>query len=356
MNIKNSALKIKDLVVEYMDTVLNTRIKKIVARSAAAFCCGVLITCAGIAVENTLHQPDGVGGLETQGVPEFTEDMLDNSGSSAEGAGAGSAEADDDLDSASAVLDDAASVDRELCYQTYRVKQGDMIGIIADKYGVTQDTIISMNSIRQSRLLQIGQYLRIPSMPGILYTVRVKGETPVSIAEKYEVSAEKCAKVNDLKKDVKLAAGYTLFVPDAQLDWVTRQEINGDLFLKPLHSRYWLSSYYGWRNSPFSGKRSFHSGIDMASPWGTSVYAALGGKVSATGYNATYGNYIIVSHHSGYRTLYGHLSAILVVRGQYVDTNTRIGKVGNTGLSTGPHLHFTVFKSGKTVNPLGLIK
>ena len=169
-----------------------------------------------------------------------------------------------------------------------------------------------------------------------------------------EISAEKCADVNNLLISASLPAGTTLFLPDAELDWVTRQEINGDLFQRPLKGWYYFSSYYGWRNSPFTGARSFHSGIDMAAAKGTSVYAALDGTVVEVGYNNTYGNYIIIQHHSGYRTLYGHLDSTLVKRGQYVYTTTKIGKVGNTGLSTGPHLHFTVYKNGYTVDPRNL--
>jgi murein DD-endopeptidase MepM/ murein hydrolase activator NlpD len=343
--IKRTVKRILSLLADAKDYYyvhVNTRAKRIAVRTTAAFCGGAVICCIIVTVSGRMNTETGVGGLETTGVPEFSENMLGSSGS--------------ELDAAASVLSRDAGKDSTLYYQTYRVKQGDMIGIIADAYGVTQDTIISVNGIRQSRLLQVGQYLKIPSMPGILYTVKNDGETPESIAEKYEVSADKCAKVNSLKKDASLDSGTTLFVPDAQFDWVTRQEINGDLFIRPVRSRYWLSSYYGWRESPFTGQRSFHTGIDMACPMGTSVYAALAGQVSSIGFNATYGNYIIVSHHSGYKTLYGHLSAILVVTGQNVDTSTRIGKVGNTGLSTGPHLHFTVFKSGKTVNPLGLLK
>ncbi|MBQ9238062.1 MAG: M23 family metallopeptidase [Treponema sp.] len=246
--------------------------------------------------------------------------------------------------------------DMFLTYQTYRVKAGDMIGIIADTYGITQDTIISVNGIRQSRLLQIGQYLKIPSHPGVLYTARKNNEPLSAIAKKYEVSLERCAAVNGLTPDAQLAEGTTIFVPDAQLDWATLQEINGDLFVKPLHARWWLSSHYGWRKSPFSGARTFHSGVDMAAAHGTAVYAALSGRVTFTGFNATYGNYIVIAHHSGYSTLYGHLSAITCSKGQYVDTKTLIGRVGNTGLSTGPHLHFTVMKNGKTVNPVVLWK
>ena len=344
--------------------IFRTRVRRIIITSLAAFAVGTGVTSLSLIAVDKFSVKNGVGGLETAGVPEFKESDLDRaeplssagelSGISADFVSDAGA---DNLDSAAAVYSqDSSSEELELCYYTYRVKKGDMIGFIADSFNITQDTIISVNNIHQSRLLQIGQYLKIPSMPGIIYTVRKDGETAESIAEKYEVSAEKCARVNSVAVSAKLPAGAAVFVPDAQLDWVTRQEINGDLFHKPIRARYWLSSYYGWRSSPFNGKRSYHSGVDMACPTGTSVYAALGGTVTSAGFNNVYGNYIIITHHSGYKTLYGHLSAILVTRGQYVDTNTRIGRVGSTGVSTGPHLHFTVYKFGKTVNPLGLWK
>ncbi|MBQ6780657.1 MAG: M23 family metallopeptidase [Treponema sp.] len=274
-----------------------------------------------------------MGGLETPGLPVVTEEVIDGL----------------------AVTEEAPYTEHlDLSYAAYRVKPGDMIGIIAQENGITEDTIISVNNIRSSRLLQIGTYLKIPSMTGILYTVRKNGETVESIAQKYKIDADKCAEVNNLALSDKLNAGTTLFVPDAQMDWVTRQEINGDLFKKPIHARWYLTSRWGWRASPFTGARSYHSGVDMACPQGTNIYAAMDGKVTSTGYNPTYGNYVIVSHHSGYQTLYGHMSAILTVKGKYVTANSVIGKVGSTGLSTGPHLHFTVYKNGKTVNPQNL--
>ena len=141
-------------------------------------------------------------------------------------------------------------------------------------------------------------------------------------------------------------------MPDAKLDKITLQEINGDLFKSPLRGGYWISSRYGWRNNPFSGKRTFHNGVDMACPTGTPIYAAMNGTVIAAGYNATYGNYVTLSHHSGYQTLYAHMSKILVSNGQQVSTSTRIGLVGSTGQSTGPHLHFTVFKNKSSTNPM----
>ena len=242
-----------------------------------------------------------------------------------------------------------------LTYFAYRVKKGDMVGTIAEKFGVTQDTIISVNNIRQSRLIQIGQYLKIPSIPGILYTVKKDGEDINDIAERFEIAPEECAKVNNL--DLQLAslkAGDQLFLPNAELDWVTRQEINGDLFKRPLKGGYYFSSYYGWRASPFTGKRTFHGGINMAARKGTAVYPALDGTVLETGYNSTYGNYIYIKHHSGYKTLYAHLSAINTKKGRFVYTNTVIGEVGSAGLSTGPHLHFSIYKNNVSINPMNL--
>ena len=301
------------------------------ATIATGACCLVLLTAVIITRSRSVE--DGVGGFETPGIPIVNETSLNGLSASA-------------TDS---------TENYELSYTAYRVRAGDMIGVIAENTGLTSDTIISVNSVRSSRNLQIGTYLRIPSMPGILYTVRNDGEILGKIAEKYKIDLEKCVKVNNITEDAELKAGTTLFLPDAQLDWVTRQEINGDLFHRPIHSRYYLSSYFGWRASPFTGSRSYHSGIDLACPKGTPIYSALDGKVTATGFNNTYGNYVIVTHHSGYKTLYGHMSEIIAVKGQWVTTNTKIGKVGSTGLSTGPHLHFTVFKNGKQVNPMNLL-
>lgn len=244
----------------------------------------------------------------------------------------------------------------DLYYYSYRIKKGDMIGVIAENEGITQDTLISVNHIRSSRLLQIGQYIKIPSMPGILYTTRNAGETPETIAEKYNIDEKKVAYVNKISLGESLAEGTSLFLPDAQLDWVTRQEINGDLFIKPIHTRWYLTSHFGWRSSPFTGTRTYHSGTDMACATGTNVYSALDGVVKETGYSTVYGNYVIVGHHSGYKTLYGHLSKITTSKGKSVTTSTKIGEVGNTGMSTGPHLHFTVFKNGKAVNGESLWK
>lgn len=241
----------------------------------------------------------------------------------------------------------------DLYYTAYTVQKGDIITKIANDHGVSQDAIISLNKLKNTRSIQIGMILKIPSINGILYTAK-KGDTPESIADKYSVSLEKVALVNNITDNV-IKAGSVLFLPDAKLDRVTIQEINGDLFLRPLHDGYYISSRYGWRDNPFYGSRTFHNGMDMATYRGAPIYAALDGVVVETGYDVTYGNYVIISHHSGYQTLYGHMNTILAHEGQHVTTSTRIGLVGNTGQSTGPHLHFTVYKNHATLNPATLL-
>jgi murein DD-endopeptidase MepM/ murein hydrolase activator NlpD len=241
---------------------------------------------------------------------------------------------------------------RTLLYSSYTVQKGDIIGDIAEKFGLNQDTLISSNNIKNTRLIQIGQVLRIPNQDGIRYTVK-NGDTLSAIAEKYQTGAEALQTANQLFSE-DIHPGTALFIPGARLDWVNLQEINGDLFIWPIPG--YITSPYGYRRSPFTGARQFHSGLDIGSPMGTPIRAAMSGRVSAAGWDSSFGNYVVISHHSGYRTLYAHMSVIRIKSGAYVGTGQRIGDVGSTGLSTGPHLHFTVYKNGVTVNPRALMK
>jgi len=244
---------------------------------------------------------------------------------------------------------------RTLLYSVYTVAKGDMIGGLAENFGLNQDTLISINNIKNTRLLQIGQVLRIPNQDGIMYTVK-KSDTLETIAAKYKSNASDIKIANELFSDEALP-GTALFIPGAQLDWMERQEINGDLFMWPVSGGY-ITSPYGYRVYPFDddGGRQFHTGLDIGSPMGTPVRAAMAGRVSSAGWNDVLGNHVVISHHAGYRTLYGHLSVIRVKSGAYVGTGERIGDVGSTGRSTGPHVHFTVYKNGVTVNPRSLLK
>lgn len=114
-----------------------------------------------------------------------------------------------------------------------------------------------------------------------------------------------------------------------------------------------ISSHYGIRLDPFYKVNKFHQGIDFSAPIGTEVFATGDGKVVKVEKSFYgYGNTIIIDHGFGYRTVYAHLSAFNVKRGQEVKRGQLIGKVGNTGKSTSPHLHYEVHKNNRTVNPI----
>jgi len=242
--------------------------------------------------------------------------------------------------------------DQGLFYVVYRVVKGDTISEIATRYGITTDSIVTFNNITNARTLSIGKYLKIPTLNGILYSTK-KGETAMSLAASYEISADRIKELNGIG-DEPLEGGRNLFLPDARLSSWALREISGDLFKWPLHG--WITSWYGWRKDPFSGDRSFHTGIDIGANRGVAVRAAMEGVVSATGYSTVSGNYVVIRHHSGYTSMYGHLDRIDIKQGRSVSQGTMIGTVGSTGYSTGPHLHFTISKYGRTMNPMTVLR
>jgi murein DD-endopeptidase MepM/ murein hydrolase activator NlpD len=249
-----------------------------------------------------------------------------------------------------AIVSDGAPegrVDRGLCFTAYKVRKGETLSGIAEDFNVSLDTVVSFNGIKSARTLQPGRILKIPSMSGILYTAKA-GDRVAAVAAANGISGERVIEANGLLSEA-LEAGRSLFLPDAKLASFTLREISGDLFGWP--ARGWISSWYGWRGDPFSGKRVFHNGIDIGVDSGTPVRAGMDGRVAETGYNSSFGNYIVLSHHAGWMSLYGHLQSVSVKAGQGVAAGQRIAYSGNTGYSTGPHLHFSVFKSGRTVNP-----
>ena len=259
----------------------------------------------------------------------------------------------DGLDPALAAENPNAELPRDegLWYQVYVVKKGDIPGLIAETFEVTVDTLVSFNDIKNTRAVPVGARLKIPNMNGILHEV-ASGDTLSSLAAKYSISADRIAEVNRLPSE-DLSEGRRLFLPDARLSSFALREINGDLFKWPI--RGWITSWYGWRDDPFSGLRTFHTGVDIGAAHGSTVRAAMEGVVSSTGYNSVSGNYVIIAHHSGYASMYAHLDSIAARKGQRVSIGTPIGAVGNTGYSTGSHLHFTVLKYGRTINPMLLL-
>jgi murein DD-endopeptidase MepM/ murein hydrolase activator NlpD len=112
-----------------------------------------------------------------------------------------------------------------------------------------------------------------------------------------------------------------------------------------------ISSGFGLRKDPFTRREVFHRGIDIAAPAGVQVRAARGGEVLTAGYERDYGNTVVVRHPGGFQTRYAHLASLEVTPGQDIAAEQVVGTVGNTGRSTGPHLHFEVTRLGKPLDP-----
>lgn len=241
-------------------------------------------------------------------------------------------------------------------FTEYTVKSGDTISGITLKFKLNNiSTIIAVNKIDNVRALNAGKTLKIPSVDGLIYKV-VAGDSVKSISNRYKIEVEDLLDVNDLDTEI-LSVGQQLFIPGAKLDKDVLRRAMGDTFINPLKVSGWrLTSRCGWRADPFTGVKQYHNGLDMAISQGTPIYAALSGKVAASGWSNVYGNYVIIDHGNGYQSLYGHMYKKLCTLNQEVSTGTKIGLVGSTGYSTGPHLHFTVYKNGKVVDPLTLIK
>ena len=240
-------------------------------------------------------------------------------------------------------------------WTTYTVGKGDTIGGITYKFGLGNiSTLIAVNGIENVRNVWAGQKLRIPSQDGLTHLVS-SGESLNSISVKYHVSVEEILDANDLNSEI-LRKGQELFIPGAKMDNQALRNAMGETFASPLASGWRLTSHFGNRIDPISGVRKSHTGIDMAMPKGTTIKAAMGRKVIKATYSPIFGYYVVIDHGNGYQSLYGHMTKYVVKSGQYVSQGQRIGYVGSTGYSTGPHLHFTVYKNGKLVDPLPLIK
>lgn len=240
-------------------------------------------------------------------------------------------------------------------FQEYTVKNGDTISGISRRFGLSNlSTLIGVNNINNASGIMVGQKLTIPSLDGLVYAVK-EGNTLSSIATEYKVPIEDLLDANDLSSET-LSVGQRIFIPGATLTSDKLKAALGTLFANPLPKVYRITSLFGSRADPFTGAKSQHTGIDLACSTGTSVRATMAGTVAFAGYSNVFGNYIIINHGNGYQSLYAHLSKTIAQRGRRVAQGEQIGLVGSTGYSTGPHLHFTVYKNGSLINPSSLIK
>ncbi len=186
------------------------------------------------------------------------------------------------------------------------------------------------------------------------------------VTEKAELDKKKAdldsnlKELNGLKKELEAKEDELLAEAQALTEKI-RDMIDpgsdyvGGKFIWPAPASRYITSYFGWRIHPVYNTYKYHSGIDIGAGSGTNVLAAASGRVIMSQTYGGYGNCIMIDHGGGIVTLYGHMSQRLVSTGQTVVAGSVIAKVGNTGVSTGPHLHFEVRENGTLVDPLGYV-
>jgi murein DD-endopeptidase MepM/ murein hydrolase activator NlpD len=214
------------------------------------------------------------------------------------------------------------------------------------------DTVVGFNPDMQRLEAYLGRAVLLPNVTGTLHQVQ-PGETPASIEKDYGLDAGDL-RANNRVGWLGLRAGQVLFLPDVRPRQYTpemAQLYEGRDFLRsPLAGKF--TSFVGTRTDPFTGEKRHHNGVDIKAPFNSLVAASADGRVALAGWNSGFGKCVIIDHAKGYRTLYGHLNSILVRQGEQVKQFQYIGRVGMTGRTTGPHLHFTIWKDGKLQNPL----
>ncbi len=256
--------------------------------------------------------------------------------------------------------------------KVHEVSEGETIYQIAVNYGTSEAKLMALNPGISPSTLQIGAKLNVSDNTPVI-AVRTK---------EHSKEIEKIAYETNKVEDKNTYKGITIVVSDGQygekeVDYdvyrengvVTKKVATNENILKnPVTKQVKVGSKQrpasaptgsfmnpfaaGIVSSRYGGRsRGYHTGIDLAGKSGSPVYASDGGTVTFAGWNGGYGKMIKINHGNGYETYYAHLSSINVKNGAKVAKGTLIGKVGNTGNSTGPHLHFEIRKNGQTLNP-----
>lgn len=244
---------------------------------------------------------------------------------------------------------------------TYTIQKGDTISTIAQKFGISEDTIRWENDLTNDNLND-GDALQILPVTGIAYKVQ-SGDTVYVIAKKFDTNAQKIVDFpfNDFAnpESFSLVSGQILIVPDgvkpSGQPFIKRKAIVSSVssfsdagFTWPVKGV--LSQFFSW----------YHEAIDIAAPLNTPIYSSTNGKVIEVlvgGWNSGYGNTVVVDSNNGYTTRYSHMSNVIVGIGDsVVGGKTVIGDIGMTGRTTGPHVDFRVMQNGMYVNPMSLLQ
>ncbi|MDD4785172.1 MAG: M23 family metallopeptidase [Candidatus Shapirobacteria bacterium] len=247
----------------------------------------------------------------------------------------------------------------------YRVVEGDTVSSIAQKFGVTIDTIMWENNLKSVDAIKVKQILKILPVTGVRYKVK-RGETIYSIAKAHQVNAQNIIDYpfNTFSNDetFALSAGQELIIPDG----IKPKEIILDTKQYAARTVAAIPGVVGegsfmWPTSGYISQRYswYHRAVDIANKSNPSIVASQGGTVVSAGWNGGgYGNYVVINHGNGYTTLYAHMlnNSIVVAPGQVVKQGQKLGVMGSTGRSTGTHLHFEIKSSKGNVDPLGVLK
>ena len=250
----------------------------------------------------------------------------------------------------------------------YTVVDGDTIAGIASKYNISANTILSVNGLGSTDTIKSGDHLTILPITGVLYTVK-SGDTVLSIANSYNAKAADIVSANGLQDSSKIALGQKLIIPNGDApagqapkivsqNTQTARDAGDEPTPAPQKEEIKTPSGFGWPTvthhiSQYFGHEG-HTGIDIDNRSKPPVFAAQDGTVEFAGWLGAYGNLIIINHGNGLTTYYAHLTKFYVAKGATVKKGDAIAKMGSTGNSTGPHVHFEVRRFGVPINPLGM--
>lgn len=234
----------------------------------------------------------------------------------------------------------------------HTVRKGDTLWDICGKYRVDLEQVKEANNLDDRNILTVGDQLLIPGEDQPVHRIK-DGETLWDVARTYRVSLNQIYTLNPGIDAANLKVGDALTLPRrarlaSRSAPTSRGALTGTMLGWPVIGA--ITSAYGWRSS------GFHHGLDISAQVGDPVRAAASGTVSFCGIKGVYGKMIIIDHPDGRQTVYAHLKQINVAKGRKVSRGETIGKVGITGNSTGPHLHFEVRRGKKTVNPASLLR
>lgn len=254
----------------------------------------------------------------------------------------------------------------------YTVKDGDTIGEISERFGLTVSTLLWSNSLSSSSYIKPGQTLKIPAASGYLYTVK-DGDTLDKIVSTYNGNLDETKRVNDIGSNNLVPVDAEILIvngtpplppPPVQryYDSYGSNYSTADLYRNDNYNPVVTGQKLNWPVGCYSSPTTYWGhGLarDISCPMGTPIYAAEAGTVyirNAGGWGGGYGNYLDIVHANGMMTRYAHMSAFNVSNGQFVSRGQVVGFVGSTGRSSGPHLHFEVYVGGVRQEPLYYIQ